>query len=134
MWLYLRYVSSHSWPYFEQSDNSRLQFFFVASFHRSGVVKYVANGITIRSTIERSVQSSQWLDQNGELMQVLVLQNYLFFANANSVLSYISSMFEEVKNEVEESLVVPIPSIVILDMSLVTGTQFLLFLLIVSVI
>jgi len=46
----------------------------VQAFFRSGVVKFVANGITIRSTIERPFNSAKWLDQNGELIQVLVLQ------------------------------------------------------------
>lgn len=49
-------------------------FFFVAAFYRSGVVKYLANGITIRSTVERPFTMGKWLDQNGDLIQVLVLQ------------------------------------------------------------
>jgi sulfate permease, SulP family len=96
-------------------------FLFVAAFFRSGVVKYIANGVMIRSTIERSPVSSMWLDSNGALIQILVLQNYLFFGNASSVLNYIASMFEDPSNGVEESSLVPKPRIVILDMSLVTG-------------
>lgn len=47
---------------------------FVGSFYKSGVVKYLANGLTLRSTIERGYRESVWLDQNGDLIQVLVLQ------------------------------------------------------------
>lgn len=49
-------------------------FFFVAAFYRSGVVKYVANAITIRSTIERPLNNAKWLDQHGDYIQILVLQ------------------------------------------------------------
>ena len=59
---------------------------FVASFYRAGVVKFIANGLTIRSTIERNYDDSRWLDGNADLIQVLVLQNYLFFGNASSCL------------------------------------------------
>uniref|UniRef100_A0A7S4MC96 Uncharacterized protein n=1 Tax=Odontella aurita TaxID=265563 RepID=A0A7S4MC96_9STRA len=65
-------------------------FVFVAAFYRTGVVRYIANGLTIRSTIERSGRDADWLDQNGDLIQVLVLQNYLFFGNASSCLEYVS--------------------------------------------
>ena len=45
-------------------------FLFVAAFFRSGVVKYVADGIAIQSTIERTFKSSEWLNENGDLIQV----------------------------------------------------------------
>ena len=96
-------------------------FIFVASFFRSGVVKYIANGLSVRSTIERPPNAADWLDQNGELIQVLVLQNYLFFGNASSILAYISSMFEDADPDVDPVFVPPIPKIVVLDLTLVTG-------------
>lgn len=96
-------------------------FLFVAAFFRSGVVKYVANGIAIRSTIERPLKTANWLDRNGELIQILVLQNYLFFGNASSILNYICSMFEDPDPALDEVFVVPIPKIIVLDLTLVTG-------------
>jgi len=96
-------------------------FLFVASFFRSGVVKYVANGITIRSTIERPPMTAKWLDLNGDLIQVLVLQNYLFFGNASSILTYISSMFEDPPDDTDEIFLPPLPKIIVLDLTLVTG-------------
>lgn len=84
-------------------------------------MKYLATGLTVRSTIERPFEASQWLDQNGELIQVIVLQNYLFFGNASSILNYVSSMFEETQGVTDELLLPPFPRIVVLDLTLVSG-------------
>lgn len=96
-------------------------FLFVAAFFRTGVVKYVANGITIRSTIERVSRDAKWLDQHGDLIQILVLQNYLFFGNASSTFSYIASMFRDPGPEVDPCFVSPSPRFLIIDLTLVTG-------------
>ena len=58
-------------------------FIFVAHMNQSGVVKFLASGLTIRSTIERSAVDSEFLDQKGDLIQVCVLQSYLFFGNCH---------------------------------------------------
>ena len=96
---------------------------FVASFFRSGVVKYVANGMIIHSTIERPFRRSEFLNQNGDLIQVMVLQNYLFFGNANSVYHYIGVMFQSLNDKEEEDLINATrrPDFLILDLTLVTG-------------
>jgi len=91
---------------------------FVGSFQRAGVVKFIANGLTIRSTIERSYDDNDWLDQNADQIQVIVLQNYLFFGNANSCMRYIESMFDPCDGEVD---LPPIPKYIILDLSIMTG-------------
>lgn len=102
-------------------------FLFVAAFFRSGVVKYVADGIAIQSTIERTFKSSEWLNENGDLIQILVLQNYLFFGNANSIYSYIGTLFAERGNDSpdmdddEERETEKVPRILIIDLTLVTG-------------
>jgi MFS superfamily sulfate permease-like transporter len=97
-------------------------FIFVASFFRSGVVRYVANGIIIHSTIERPFRSSDWLNQNGNLIQILVLQNYLFFGNASSVYSYICTMFEgQDEDEDGSDEGTRLPKFLIIDLTLVTG-------------
>ncbi|CAB9505434.1 solute carrier family 26 [Seminavis robusta] len=98
-------------------------FVFVAAFFRVGVVKFNATGLEIRSTIERSQTISKWLDTHGDYIQVLVLQNFLFFGNASSILNYISTMFEE---DYDGSVVSsfdlpPVPKVLIIDMSLNTG-------------
>lgn len=96
-------------------------FLFVASFYRSGVVKYVASGSTLRSSIERRSDEASWLDRQGDRIQMIVLQNYLFFGNASSILSYIDSMFEDPPEGVDPLIVPPTPDIVIVDLALVTG-------------
>ena len=96
-------------------------FLFVGAFFRSGVVKFMATGLTVRSTIERSTTCANWLDENGDKIQILVLQNYLFFGNASSILTYISSMFEESHEHKADSSLPPFPKYVILDLTLVSG-------------
>ena len=99
-------------------------FIFVASFFRVGVVKFNATGLEIRSRIERSVTQSAWLNNNGDYIQVLVLQNYLFFGNANSILNYISTMFEDVDFAESRRLDFPLPpkpKVLVIDLSLITG-------------
>lgn len=95
-------------------------FIFVAQFYRSGVVKFVATGLTIRSSIERSYEDSKWLDTNGDLIQILVVQNYLYFGNATSCRNYVSTMFTD-DNTASDVDLPPIPKYVLLDMSIVTG-------------
>jgi MFS superfamily sulfate permease-like transporter len=87
---------------------------FVASFFRSGVVKYVASGKIINSTIERPFRMSEFLNMEGDLIQILCLQNYLFFGNASSVFSFIGVSFEPDPNK-------KLPEYLILDLTLVTG-------------
>jgi MFS superfamily sulfate permease-like transporter len=99
-------------------------FIFVASFFKSGVVKYAANGQVIHSTIDRSFKKGEWLNENGDLIQILVLQNYLFFGNATSVYTYIGTMFENRDEDGEEqpsTELARVPTFVILDLTLVTG-------------
>ena len=102
-------------------------FIFVASFYRTGVVKYLANGLTLRSSTERGVRETKWLNQNGDLLQIIVLQNYLFFGNAQSLLSYVSTMFQEPveersqEEERTQSATAPKPLYLVMDCTIVTG-------------
>lgn len=123
-------------------------FVFVGAFFRVGVVKFNATGLEIRSTIERSLVVADWLDKHGDYIQVgfvafscnlegemssnltifvagyikvLVLQNYLFFGNASSVLAYIATMFEDCPSRQMSYEPPPIPKVLIIDMSLNTG-------------
>jgi hypothetical protein len=99
-------------------------FVFVAAFFRVGVVKFNATGLELRSRIERSINQSMWLDEHGDLVQVMVLQNYLFFGNASSILNYIATMFdEEVPPEdgLQDYILPPIPKVLVLDLGLING-------------
>ena len=84
-------------------------------------MKYISNGLNIRSTIERPPKINKWLDKNADYIQILVLQNYLFFGNASSILSYVTSMFEDSSAEVHCIYIPPKPKIIIIDTTLVTG-------------
>lgn len=87
-----------------------------------GVVKYVANGAVIHSTIERPYRKYEWLLDNGDFIQVLVLQNYLFFGNASTVYSYIASMFDRIENDTGgDQLETRKPKFLCMDLALVTG-------------
>ena len=46
-------------------------FVLVASFWRSGVVKFHATALEVRSRIERNLDQSLWLDKHGDLIQVV---------------------------------------------------------------
>ena len=98
-------------------------FIFVGAFYRTGVVKYIANGLTVHSTTERSPEDTKWLDQHGDLIQLVVLQNYMFFGNAYSCLTYIQSMFDEpIDSDLEYDFELPpIPKFIIIDFTLVSG-------------
>ena len=97
-------------------------FIFVAQFYRSGVVKFASTGLVIRSTIERSCDDCKWLDTHGDLIQIICVQNYLYFGNATSCLNYITTMFTDDNNNPENDIdLPPIPKYVLLDMSIVTG-------------
>ena len=98
-------------------------FLFVGAFFKSGVVKFAASGLSVRSTIERAVNSEEYLDNHGDELRIIVLQNYLFFGNASSILAYVSSMFEQPIDDAETDpfTLPPLPKFLILDMALVTG-------------
>jgi len=98
-------------------------FVFVGAFFKVGTVKFAATAQQVRSSIERPLPSSEWLDSHGDFIQVLVLQNYLFFGNANNLFNYISTMFEDVEGVGEDGndYVTPKPKVLIIDLSLISG-------------
>ena len=88
------------------------------------IVKYVASGLTIRSTVHRSLREQEALESKGDLMQCLFLQGYVFFGNAKKVGKYVKAMFKPVNVPDEIAhLVPPTPSVLVLDCSLVTGVD-----------
>ena len=99
-------------------------FLFVGSFHQVGTVKFVGNGLNLRSTVERGNPETAWLSENGDWIQILVLQNYLFFGNCQSVHHYVSTMFDD-QDQVESldaaMTLPPMPKHLIIDFQLVTG-------------
>lgn len=101
-------------------------FIFVGTLNKHGVVKFIATGLSVHSITERSAEDAAWLDQNGDLIQLLVLQSYIFFGNAYSCLSYVNSMFEELPEHITKKLSFPLPPFpkyIIIDMTLVSGVD-----------
>ena len=98
-------------------------FIFAAHFYMAGTVRFVGSGLTLRSTVERGVNESAWLNQNADKIQIVVLQHFLFFGNAQSVWLYISTMFEEGGDSGDAGLVQlpPIPVFIIVDFTMVSG-------------
>lgn len=95
---------------------------FVSKVYHTGIVRFVGNGLTVHSTVERGMQETSWLDLHGDLIQILVLQNYLFFGNCKSVLRYVVTMFSDdscSSGSLQDPL--PVPRFLIIDVSMVTG-------------
>jgi len=84
-------------------------FIFAANFYRAGTVKYVGSGLTLRSTVERGAEEAAWLNQNADRIQILVLNHYLFFGNAQSIWTYTTTMFDDDEDDSEE-LLPPVPA------------------------
>ena len=100
-------------------------FIFVGHFYRAGTVKFVGSSLFLHSTVERGVRETEWLKQNGDYIQILVLQNYLFFGNIQSVSMYVSTMFETKPENggTFQSYVPPLPKYLVIDFALVTGVD-----------
>jgi CRP-like cAMP-binding protein len=75
----------------------------------------------LRSTVERGVTEAHWLDQNADLIQILVVQNYLFFGNAQSVLMYIMTMFEDEPAKNLDAQLPPKPKYLVVDFTTLPG-------------
>jgi ectoine hydroxylase-related dioxygenase (phytanoyl-CoA dioxygenase family) len=84
--------------------------------------------IILRSTAERWYPETAFLlNDNGDLIQILVLQSYLFFGNCQSVQHYVSTMFDDqielgpgAGGTVAGLPLLPIPKHLIIDFTLVT--------------
>lgn len=62
---------------------------FVVTFSRQSVVKQRFTSATQRSNVERSQQENACLEDQGEWLHGFVLQDYIFFGTANSLLEEI---------------------------------------------
>ena len=61
----------------------------IAALTNEGCVRSIANGMTLRSSIEYYRREERWLEEEGDRIQVLSLQSYLFFASSPSLLLYV---------------------------------------------
>ncbi|HEY9644748.1 MAG TPA: SulP family inorganic anion transporter, partial [Chroococcidiopsis sp.] len=61
-------------------------FLFAVNYSRSNIVKHQLSGKTHKSKVERPISQRQLLKANGDQIAIFVLQNYLFFGTANTLL------------------------------------------------
>jgi len=63
-------------------------------FYRTGCIKLTGTGLTIRSTVDRSDSTADWLSSHGEKIRVIQLRGTVAFANAATVLDIVADMLE----------------------------------------
>ena len=74
---------------------------FVVNFARLPVVRLRVNGAERNSTVDWSSACNKFLAENGEQIELIILQGYLFFGTADSVASMIR---ERIANDSQPSL------------------------------
>jgi len=67
-------------------------FLFSTSMSSVSCVKLVASGLTVRSTVDRTSQQKDFLDEKGDAIQVLQLQGYIFFGHGSSMINQIKDI------------------------------------------
>ena len=60
----------------------------------AGCIKYESSGILWRSSVERPEVDVEWLEQHGDTIQILQLQGFMFFGNAQMVLDRVDAMLK----------------------------------------
>jgi sulfate permease, SulP family len=86
---------------------------FVLSYSRHQAIRHTFSGATHSSNVGRSVAQQRLLRQQGDRLHMLILQGYLFFGTANTLL-------ESVSGRLRDPTLPPI-EFVILDFRLVSG-------------
>jgi sulfate permease, SulP family len=86
---------------------------FIVSYSRHQAVRHTFTGATHLSHVCRSFPEQRLLRQDGERIHILLLQGYLFFGTANTLLEQISGRLLEA--------VMPQIQFVVLDFRLVSG-------------
>jgi sulfate permease, SulP family len=86
---------------------------FVLSYSRHQAIRHTFSGATHPSNVCRSVAQQRLLRQHGDRLYVLILQGYLFFGTANTLLESVSGRFRDPT--------LPPIEFVILDFRLVSG-------------
>jgi sulfate permease, SulP family len=86
---------------------------FVLSYSRHQAIRHTFSGATHSSNVGRSVAQQRLLRQQGDCLHMLILQGYLFFGTANTLL-------ESVSGRLRDPTLTP-TEFVILDFRLVSG-------------
>eukprot|EP00301_Raphidiophrys_heterophryoidea_P003270 c11483_g1_i1.p1 GENE.c11483_g1_i1~~c11483_g1_i1.p1 ORF type:complete len:945 (-),score=279.74 c11483_g1_i1:356-3190(-) len=69
---------------------------FATSTSSVSCVKLIVSGQTMRSTVDRTAQHKDFLDEKGDAIQVLQLQGYIFFGHGSSMINQIKDIKKHV--------------------------------------
>jgi SulP family sulfate permease len=86
---------------------------FIVQYSQVPVVKHILSGRTFRSRVVRSHTQAELLRQEGEALQILELQGYVFFGTANRI-------YEQLKERLEAAGT-RLPVVLVLDFRWVNG-------------
>lgn len=89
--------------------------FFLVQYSKTGVIRYVSTGATLRSRVTRNAVHDDWLSAHADSIVIYGLQGFIFFGTANS-------LPEEIMKRVTDTQQPPLDS-VILDFRHVTGVD-----------
>lgn len=90
---------------------------FVRRYSMLSVVKTQMNGAEYVSHIDRHVDHQEFLDKNGHLVKIFVLQGFLFFGSANQLLQKIRHSFEGEGGDEKRYLIIDFARVVDVDSS-----------------
>ena len=87
--------------------------FFAVNYSRVDVIRYVLDGSTQRSNVDRSAEQQAVLDERGDALLIVRLQGFLFFGTANALLERLRARLDDRDR--------PALAWVLIDFQLVTG-------------
>jgi sulfate permease, SulP family len=79
---------------------------FVHKYSQLSVIKSAMNGAEHVSNIDRHKDDQAYLDNHGHLIQLFVLQGFLFFGSASKLLEEIRLVIDAGNNEIERFLII----------------------------
>ena len=79
---------------------------FVHKYSQLSVIKSAMNGAEHVSNIDRHKDDQAYLDSHGHLIQLFVLQGFLFFGSASKLLEEIRLVIDAGNNEIERFLII----------------------------
>ena len=99
---------------------------FVHSYSKLSVIKSSMTGSEHVSNVDRNREQSQYLDQHGEELHLMVLQGFLFFGTASRLIEDIRGLLIDTEREKIRYLVLDFKHVVAMDTSAVNSFAKLL--------
>jgi len=95
--------------------------FFIIKYSRIGVTKKESDGSIQRSNVDRPSIQDQYLSEKGDQIQIIELQNYIFFGTAYTLIDQVRQLLKTKKNGPVRFIVMDFRSVIGLDSSAVYG-------------